>query len=890
MRIVQYYIWIQVIGFGLAYGVADANELAQGPVASKKGADVEIAFRTAEATDVEVAILDAEGRVVRHLVAGQLNGPKPPPRPLRPGLEQTVVWDGLNDDGQPATGGPFRARVRTGLRPVFDRFIADTPENQGSPHALGCDMEGRLLVLSRWSAPNGHYPGAEIKRFNRDGSYLNQVVPFRSDLPADRLAGVEQITPADGGKPVPIVYHGGNHSVMPMFGGVRQQLLTRPDGKLLIVNSTMGDSPVGFRSNQRRILVLEPDGGIGKDYSGPLVAGSECGGGGYITPALSPDGKTIYLSGYRRRGEPVPVVTRTVWGAEGEPEIFLGEPDKPGAEPAGLIEPRGLATDSDGRLYVCDNAAGRVAIFAPDNKLAGQIPVKHPDMVAVHRRTGAVYVLTVRPDPKRNRGSKWSQGHNWSQGKRLLKFDSCEATKPSATLDFPTSPVKTLFALDDAGEETALWIGPVAWGNRNIMRVTDQGTAFSEPSYPIRDRVPESALATGYVAITVDPHTEEVWVSRQEAHNWQGSPSARRFDGRSGEFLGRVTLDRKITRPAWGEIEFAYDGRTVLHQTPYSEMPVRFDREGRPAPWPGGEKDQPAVQGEKTQLAQGFMHPRGLTPARDGGFYVAHHRTHRSFNNGRVSRVGPDGAIAEENLVQVDVPIGGVRVGREGHIYVGVHLKPAKQFLPDWFSIFPGGHLLPVPEPPANWGSEPGQIPPEPASWYVEQYGSVVKFKPQGGCLRFRNAGPWFAPNLGGERGGWSPTWRTGKGSVSADGKVWLWYGLAPSPSRRGTSRSLGGPRCNCQTARFDLDLYDRLYAPDVFRFGVAVLDANGNLIGRFGQYGNVDDTADGTAIPLAWPHAVALSREAGYVADMVNRRIVRVRLGAATESLCDLP
>ncbi len=890
MRTVRCRIWIHVVGFGLAYGAACAAELAEGPVAAKTEAGVEIAFRAAEATDVEVAILNAQGQVVRHLVAGRLNGPKPPPTPLRPGLEQTVVWDGRDDDGQPATGGPFRARVRTGLRPVFDRFIADTRENQGAVRALGCDEQGRLLVLSTWSAPNGHYPGAEIKRFDRDGRYLNQVAPFRAGLPPDRLAGVEWITPADGGMPVPVVHHGGNHSVIPVFGGARQPLLTRPDGKLLLVNSTMGDGPHGFRSSERRILVLDPDGGLGEDWRGPLVARAEWGGGGYIAPALAPDGKTIYLSGYRQRGVPVPVVTRTAWGAEGEPEIFLGEANKPGAEPAGLVEPRGLATDAEGRLYVCDNAAGHVAIFSPDGKRVGQIPVEHPDMVAVHRRTGAVYVLTVRPDPKRNHGRNWGQGHNWSQGKRLLKFDSREATEPSASLDLPTSPARTLFALDDASEETALWIGSVAWGNREIMRVADEGTAFGEPSYPIRDRVPESALRTGYVAITVDPHTEEVWASRQEAHSWQGSPSARRFDGRTGEFLGRVTLARKITRPAWGEIEFAHDGKTVLHQTTYGELPVRFDRKGQPAPWPGREKDQAAVLGEKAQLAQGFMHPRGLTPARDGGFYVAHHRTYRSFNNGRVSRVGPDGAIAEENLVHADVPIGGVRVGREGHIYAGVHLKPAKQFLPDWFSIFPDGHLLPVPEPPANWGSEPGQIPPEPASWYVEQYGAVVKFKPQGGRLTFAENGPWFAPNLGGERDGWTPEWRTGKGSVAAEGKEWLWYGLAPIPSRRGTSRRLGGPRCNCQTARFDLDPYDRLYAPDVFRFSVAMLDANGNLIGRFGQYGNADDVADGTAIPLAWPHAVTLSREAAYVADMVSRRIVRVRLDATNESLCDLP
>ena len=76
----------------------------------------------------------------------------------------------------------------------------------------------------------------------------------------------------------------------------------------------------------------------------------------------------------------------------------------------------------------------------------------------------------------------------------------------------------------------------------------------------------------------------------------------------------------------------------------------------------------------------------------------------------------------------------------------------------------------------------------------------------------------------------------------------------------------------------------------DPFRFGVAILDAAGNLITRFGQYGNADDPGDGPVIPLAWPHAVAATREAIYVADMVNHRIVRVRLDATQETLCELP
>jgi len=45
---------------------------AQPPTAEADGTGVKISFAVEEATDVEVAVLDAAGRVVRHLAAGRL--------------------------------------------------------------------------------------------------------------------------------------------------------------------------------------------------------------------------------------------------------------------------------------------------------------------------------------------------------------------------------------------------------------------------------------------------------------------------------------------------------------------------------------------------------------------------------------------------------------------------------------------------------------------------------------------------------------------------------------------------------------------------------------------------------------------------------------------------
>jgi hypothetical protein len=75
----------------------------------------------------------------------------------------------------------------------------------------------------------------------------------------------------------------------------------------------------------------------------------------------------------------------------------------------------------------------------------------------------------------------------------------------------------------------------------------------------------------------------------------------------------------------------------------------------------------------------------------------------------------------------------------------------------------------------------------------------------------------------------------------------------------------------------------------------VEVIDTNNNPITTFGKYGNEDSGGPGAKvmkpdIPFAWPVYVAVSDTHAYVADTVNRRVVRVKLGAAAEATCAIP
>ena len=65
----------------LAWGQA---KFAEPLKVAADGKRVKISFAVDQPTDVEVAVVDARGKVVRHLAAGMLGGKAPPPAPLAP--------------------------------------------------------------------------------------------------------------------------------------------------------------------------------------------------------------------------------------------------------------------------------------------------------------------------------------------------------------------------------------------------------------------------------------------------------------------------------------------------------------------------------------------------------------------------------------------------------------------------------------------------------------------------------------------------------------------------------------------------------------------------------------------------------------------------------------
>jgi DNA-binding beta-propeller fold protein YncE len=788
-----------------------------GPTVKKEGASALISFEVSEATDVEVAILDKSGKVIRHLAAGALGGKKIPPSPLKAGLSQSIKWDGKDDLGKPVKG--TKVRVRLGLKPAFSHFIGGGPERHGGPMGLGCGPKGTLYVLYLFGGPGHHYKSMGIKAYDREGKYLHQVMPYPANLKPEEREAVKWLKLEDGSE-VPLVYYAHSRVMYPETKG-RHNVLVRPDGKVTFASNHF-DSPT---FGARRMLILGAEGSCGNDYIGPKVTKDNAGG--WLLTALSPDGKTIYISGARTRKGVVPAVFKTSWDATGEPTVFVGNQTTPGKDVKALAEPRGIAVDKEGNVYVCDHLNNRVSVFSPKGKPLGQLPAQYADLVAVHPESGAVYVLTTRSNPKRA-SSGWNSGSNFLN-KKLLKFRDYKAKVPVAELVVSkASPARPFMALDSSIKPPVVWLSGLNWGDGKIKKIVDTGDGFKDAGEPISEQTPKGSLHTGWLDLAVNRQTDEVLVGQQSDR----PISVLWYDGRTGKFLGQVNFKSKMNRGKWGEVAFNWKGEMILHSTSLEKLYL-FNPDGSPHSWPKLDKN------EIGDIPQGFTHARGHAPTPDGGFYVAHHFKHREYKQGAVSKVSASGEIVRKEFVKLGCPIGGVKSDLAGNVYVAAHIKPQGQEVPEWFT---------------------GRVPKAQMPLYNNMYGSILKIKSSGGQVN----------------------------SITDEPVLWAYHGVSPMPSRKGA-------RCSCQVPRFDVDLYGRVWVPDAFRFSVAVLDSDANPITRFGAYGNADSGGPESKvpepeIPLGWVHSVQVTDGTAYLADIVNNRIVAVKLGAAVQAECVLP
>ena len=137
-------------------------------------------------------------------------------------------------------------------------------------------------------------------------------------------------------------------------------------------------------------MVMNSDGTIPRDWlDGPTIGPGVTSG--YTHLALAPDEKSVYFCGlasdeYGKTRQNV--VSRVGLGVDYVPEIIFGTVGKALAGQEGLTDPRGVAVDHEGRVYVSDFGNDRIVVLDPAGKYLGDLAVKGAEAIAVLRRPG----------------------------------------------------------------------------------------------------------------------------------------------------------------------------------------------------------------------------------------------------------------------------------------------------------------------------------------------------------------------------------------------------------------------------------------------------------------------------------------------------------------------
>jgi hypothetical protein len=114
-------------------------------VSVRKGETAEITFSAKAPIDAELSVVDAQGKIVRHLAAGMLGDHSPPP--FSPGLKQKLTWDGTDDVDKPAAGGPFQVRLALGMKARLHRIYGWNGHWPADRNGMVCGPVGMLYVV-----------------------------------------------------------------------------------------------------------------------------------------------------------------------------------------------------------------------------------------------------------------------------------------------------------------------------------------------------------------------------------------------------------------------------------------------------------------------------------------------------------------------------------------------------------------------------------------------------------------------------------------------------------------------------------------------------------------------------------------------------------------------
>jgi DNA-binding beta-propeller fold protein YncE len=912
------------------------------PQAKLVGKDkYEIAFAVKGNCDVTVGIVDAKGRVIRHLASGVLGRNAPSPFQKNT-LSQKIYWNGKNDFGTYVKEpGKLKLRVMLGLKPEFDKRLGGTsPKNiPGKVRGLAIDRDGAYVFSM--SGDSRIY----IRRFDHDGNYVKSLVPPPADLPEEKLGGMGYVEYEPGKK---AVHSSDGGSTVSSFGSYVRCIMMRPydwrpaaaGGRIYYCNA--GDHQGGSTSALHYVYT---DGSTDV----PGTAGKHFAWGVHSYPrlAVSPDAKWIYMV-QEGDGGVAHQVLRCSTGGTDKATVFVGTgggkygAGRPGGDNAHLNSPSDVTCDAKGRIYVADSRNNRIQVFSPDGAYLKTVAIERPRCVQVHAVTGAIYVMHLT----RVRGASVN---------RITKLTSLDNPKKETSFEVKAD----LMTLDSWTEKPRLWvIEPFRIGagsrpsNGNVTVWEEQGASF-ERIVDFQKEAQEEA-GRNYIGrwkgeirgyVVCDPVRQHAYYSRHV------------FDLRTGNLLWeyRVSLRKKCGS--------AFDGKGYLHvhAIPMRDEVngvVRYDPSQRTFdPESGQFPCHPSLRHIKWATYEEVPYDYGIPvkPKKGkpvlGALPTRCQRGAKFFQDGM--GVNPSGDIAvESNIYYVPkmetigetMACEGVRAGMlRGRLRDGTDIN-YRSFMRDVQEMQKRGQsVYYIPRRPGvplaagtvwvfdrsgelrrecavNGGRliNGVQIDEDGCLYFTDGYRRMLKGSPflagKGGV--FGVPDPKKLPaHLIRRFGGRSPF--TGTFIKTGGKKMWLLVPKAPvrmdrPPSRpqeldgawvegdvkwlyAGASPIVPGG-CSCPSMRANIDWYKRSFVPEAYRQSIGVLDSNGNLVMHLGRYGSLD-SGDGakSRIPLGGDNiSIAMVYAVGVTDDYIafndhGERIAVLKIGYHAEEVVDI-
>lgn len=810
----------------------------------KKQADTCLITFTLDApTDVEIAILDNNDKIVRHLAAGLLTADSSdtvaPPAPLKPGLAQQLTWDGKDDFGHPAQGASVRVRI--GMDVKLTQIAGGDPYAYWSEYSFQGDhaqfkvsgveakSDGKVYLIGH----STFYGYPVIRQYDAKGNYLKTLFPPPAGRDIADVAAWGVNIEADG-----------TYTLRPSFGWAtavpnRQALaiggggggtwcatfLSSPDPTQIVLAT-----PPAF-DNLR--MAVGSDGALREAVAQPILNISNMPKRlyGHLFSATTADGKTLFISSVRTSDAKEQASPDNEWrdgqiwrinltNGDTKPFFSLNSENSTGerknigsSAPVPFTALQGMALDNTGHLFVCDRLNQRLLVLDVTGKIVHSLAVSDPEDVALTPDNKGLYLLT-------------RYGDYTGKGElHLLKFNDWQHDK-APSLDLKLSgnvgkfPECARLAIARDGKDTFVWVAYTILPAR-VFRDTGNALELVKDFYASGPK----QRALDMRCATLDTATGDAYVADGHSYLFRVS------DWQTCELEVCRTEDGQPLRAANVAID---PHKRILYTLSHYGKPVqRWRMENKTfKPMPGDPPTGVTQPVTASWIFTGLGH-RGLAVSPDGGIatlgVIACENPQRGWYTdytGPLNYFKPDTTKTPWPVTHIPLlndqrlNTGGVRFDLHGNLYVGI-----RDGKPD--------------NVPAVWAKD---------NDFLQNVGRIYKFAPTG-KIEDKNLFPT------------SPT---------APAKIYnIHYGALASESK--------GPR-------FDVDGYGRIYYPSAPLTKVSVIDNIGQPLLSFGTYSNRDSTGGLTddlvpvkGIPLGQPASVAADDDHIVVSDILNVRLLRL-------------